>query len=249
VIERTMRPRLATLLAGCPLALLCALLVLPCDLAAYDGDRDVAFEPHVGRQLSTTLVLRDTGGRKVVFSQFLGRVPPILVLGYLGCGAPCTRVASATVDALGQAGLRAEADYKPIFVSIDPRDEATPRPLDGWHVLVGARAANELARAVGFRFFQDTDTGGFIHPNGFILLTPEGRISRYFISDAFDADDVGAAVRAAARGQTPGFIERVLLYVFREPPAARYSGAILWLLQVALAFFAGYVLFLVWPKH
>lgn len=236
-------------LARARLALLSLFLLLPGAVPAYEGERDIAFEPHVGRQLSTTLVLRDTAGRKVALGQFLGRVPSILVLGYIGCNDPCSQVTNAALDALGRAGLRGEMDYLPLFVSVDPRDESAPRPRDGWHVLVGARAANELARAVGFRFYQDTETGTFIHPSGFVLLTPEGRIARYFIGTQFDPDEVGAAVRAAAHGQAPGMLERVLLYVFREPPAARYSGAVLWLLQVALAFFAGYVLFLVWPHQ
>lgn len=225
-----------------------AALLLPALLCAGaaradDTDRDIAFEPHVGRQLATTLVLRDTGNHKVALSQFLGRVPPVLVLGTLNCGDPCLAVPRAATAALAQAGLRADADYLPIFVSIDARDELAPRAIDGWHVLVGARAANELARAVGFRFYQDGTTGTFAHPAGFIVLAPEGRIARYFVGTRFDADEVGAAVRAAAQGQAPGLIERAMLFVFREPVAARYSGAVLWLLQVALAFFAGYVLF------
>jgi protein SCO1/2 len=229
--------------------LLLALLLAPVALAAYDGERDVAFEPHLGRQLSTTLMLRDAGGHRVALSQFLGRAPPVMVLGYLNCTDPCTRSTDAAADALGHAGLRADSDYLPLFVSIDPRDEAAPRALDGWHVLVGARAANELARAVGFRFYQDPQSGGFVHPHGFIVLTPEGRVSRYFIGTQFNPDDVAAAVHTAAQGQAPGLLERVLLFVFRQPVAARYSGAVLWLLQVALAFFAGYVLFHVWGRH
>ncbi len=226
------------------------LLVLPArSPRAYDGDRDIAFEPHVGRQLSTTLVLRDAGGRKVALSQYLGRIPPVLVLGHLDCTDPCPRVTEAATDALTRAGLRADVDYVPIFVSIDPRDETGPQAREGWHVLVGARSANELARAVGFRFFQDAASGGFVHPAGFIVLTPEGRISRYFIGTHFDAQEVGAAVRAVSRGQAPGLIERLLRFVFHEPVAARYSGAILWLLQVALAFFAGYVLFFMWRER
>ena len=51
----------------------------------------------------------------------------------------------------------------------------------GWHFLTGDEPQiKQLADAVGFRYAYDPDSKQYAHASAIMLLTPEGKISRYF---------------------------------------------------------------------
>lgn len=230
--------------AGCVLAL----LLCACTAWAHALDRETYFDPRPGARLPTSLVLRDELARQVPLRRFTGRVPIVLMLGYLACNGECARVADAAVAALRGAGLQAEVHYVPLFISVDPRDDGVMvQPRVNWNVLTGARAASEVARTVGFRYFYDERTGTFDHPSGFVVLTPDGEVSRYFTGARFDAAEVGAAVRAA-QPEPHTLLERVLSCCMRDDALGRYGRAFFSVVQIGLALVAS-ALFFLWQRR
>ena len=86
--------------------------------------------------------------------------------------------------------------YDVVTISIDPTEShvlaktkkemyvgmyGRPGAAQGWHFLTGDEPQiKQLADAVGFRYAYDPDTKQFAHASAIMLLTPEGKISRYF---------------------------------------------------------------------
>lgn len=163
------------------------------------------------------------------------KTPIVLVLGYRDCLHLCSTVAEGVEEALRRAGLRADADYTPMFASIDPR-ETGARPFHGWKVLTG-NTASSMAEAVGFQYEYEKASGEFEHPAGFVVLTPGGRVSRYFEGVRFDPAEVRKALRFAAAGETPGLLERVALVCFHDPVSGKYDRIVLAVLKLLLALF------------
>jgi protein SCO1/2 len=211
-----------------------AWLLLFVSCAALAHVADFAFDPHPGERVPADLRFREAA-----LAGYLGGRPIVLVLGYGGCVNLCGTTLMSTALALQRAGLRADRDYTALFVSIDPRDEAAPPERPGWHVLTGANSAARLARSVGFNFAFDKESGEFAHPAGFVVLTPEGTVARYFEGVGFDPGELRAALLDASRGKTAGPIERVLLLCFHDPVQGRHTGAVMLALRAAgIAFLA-----------
>jgi protein SCO1/2 len=81
-----------------------------------------------------------------------------------------------------------------------------------------------LARAVGFRYAYDPKSDQFAHPAAAIVLTPEGRISRYLYGVALRPLDVRLALAEARQGRIGDLAGRLLLTCFRYDPTTRRYG-------------------------
>src|SRR5262249_23058368 len=143
------------------------------------------------------------GNKNVRLDRFFGTRPVVLQLGYLGCLNLCSTTLVGADEAVSRTALVPQRDYTALFVSIDFRDEkAPPERRAGWHILTGASAAGAIARAVGFRYFYDEASGQFSHPAGFVVVTPDGQVSRYFPGVRFDTRDLREAILQAGEGRT-----------------------------------------------
>src|SRR5262249_17304196 len=105
----------------------------------------------------------------------------------------------------------------------------------GWRFLTGDQASiDALCGAVGFRYAYDPRTDQFAHPSVLIILTPDGRISRYFFGIEFPSRDLRLAVAEAAEGHAGSFVDPLLLFCYRYGPATgRYGVAVLRILRAA----------------
>lgn len=190
---------------------------------------DVAFQPHPG-----ALVPADARFREARLGEYFGGAPIVLVLGYVGCVNLCGTTLNGVAEALRETGLTPERDYIALFVSIDPRDErAPPERRPGWHFLTGASAAARVAQAVGFRYAYEEQSGQFAHPAGFVLLTPQGEVARYFEGVRFDAETLRLKIEEAEKGETSGALTRLLLVCFHDPLGGRNTQAVMTGVRIA----------------
>lgn len=207
----------------------------------------IAFEQHPGAALPLDARFVAGEGRAETLGAALAGAPGIVVLGYLDCKDLCALTVPGIAEALDRAGLVPGRDYRAAFVDIDARESparlaaggervpATQRPA--WRFLGGSEpGARAVAERVGFRYRYEKDRDAFAHPAGFVVVTPEGRISRYFFGVRFDAAELRAAVDAARGGTFAAIAQplRLLCYHF-DPATGRYSFAILQALRVAIA--------------
>ncbi|APR76327.1 Cytochrome oxidase biogenesis protein Sco1/SenC/PrrC [Minicystis rosea] len=234
-------------------ALLCALVLAPRSAGAQPLPRtgptelpapaqEVDIDEHLGKALSRDLALTDQTGRHLVLGDLLdGQKPVILVLAYYRCPMLCGLVLRGVVDGMNQLRYTLGRDYRALTVSIDPRDtpaEAAAKRKntlgalslgsDGqreWPFLVGeAGPLARLADEVGFRYAYDARTDQYAHPAAAIVLTPDGRVSRYLYGVAPSGRDLRLALIEAGEGKTGSIIDRVIMTCYQYDPASRAYG-------------------------
>ena len=220
------------------LLLLLAFVALPASAHLAHPER-LAWDPHPGASVPIDLRFGDA------------TAPVVLVLGYLRCPNLCDTTLAGVTEGLRMAGLRPGPDYRALFVSIDPRDtpalaaqtKAKRLPGDArgaWRFVTGDTAA--IARAAGFRYARDGDE--YAHPAGFVVLTPDGRVSRTFPGVRFDPDELRAALAEARRGERGPLARPLLLLCAHLDPAGAHTTAILDALRAAgVLFLAGAAMF------
>jgi protein SCO1/2 len=225
-------------------------LVRPaCALTPGDLSR-VTFEQHPSVQLSPDLAFRDENDRLFRLGDHFGKQPTILVLGYYGCPMLCSLINDGLIQALQELPMSVGKDFQVIDVSIDPAEKAAaafakkseflrqysrPDAANGWHFLVGDKnSIAQLADQVGFRYAYDPQIRQYAHPSGVIVLTPQGKISRYVFGVRFDAKELRDALIAAKEGKSSSVISRVFLLCYHyNPITGKYGGLILSILRIA----------------
>jgi len=206
--------------------------------------QNVGFDPQLNAQLPLDLPFRDEAGRAVRLGDYFGRKPVVLSLVYYSCPMLCNQVEQSLVGALKMLSFTAGKEYEVLFVSFDPRetpDMAADKKLDalsrygrpesaaGWHFLVGPpESITALTRAANFRYYFDEKTNLFVHASGILLLTPQGRISRYFYGVEYPPRDVRLGLVDASAGKIGTPVDHLLLFCYQYDPAStRYSATIL----------------------
>jgi protein SCO1/2 len=196
--------------------------------------QQVDIDERLGARVPAQLAFTDSDGRAVHLGDYFGK-PVLLTLAYFRCPMLCDLVLRGVAEAVK------DLDVHALTVSIDPKDrpaaaslkqhsllQAINRPRADWPFLVGEPAQiAQLARAVGFGYSYDEKTDQYAHPAVAIILTADGRISRYLYGFQFRTLDVRLALADAANGRTGGIVDRVLLTCFRYDPATRrYAWAV-----------------------
>jgi protein SCO1/2 len=227
---------------------------------------NVGFEPPLNGQIPLDTAFHDETGQSVRLGDYFGQQKPVLLaLVYYGCPMLCNQVEQGVVGALKMLSFNAGRDYDVVFMSFDPREspdmaaqkkEAALKhygrreTASGWHFLTGSQESIEaVTRAANFRYSFDSKSGIFAHASGIMLLTPGGRISRYFYGVEYPSRDVRLGLVDASAGKIGSPIDHLLLYCFQyDPSTARYSTTILRIVRLGgiatlLALGAGIVIF------
>jgi protein SCO1/2 len=99
----------------------------------------------------------------------------------------------------------------------------------GWHFLVGdEKNVAAAANSVGFQYQYDAATNQFAHASGIVVLTPEGRVSKYFYGIDYPTRDVRLGLVEASAGKIGAAVDKLLLYCFHyDPLTGRYGLAIM----------------------
>jgi len=197
----------------------------------------ISVEEHLGDTIPLGLTFTDEDGTPVTLGSFFrdGR-PVVLVLGYYECPMLCNLVFNGLVDGIRRLSLLPGKDYQILTVRINPDetpDLATAKKasylknLDkdmdpsGWGFLVGEQGETEqLAAAVGFKYFYDEERDEYAHPAVVFVLTPSGVISRYLYGIEFNNSDLKLSLLEASRGRLGSTVDKLILYCFHYDPDA-----------------------------
>lgn len=203
--------------------------------------REVAFDQRLDEQVPLDVRLRDESGREVRLGDYLTDTPVVLSLAYFSCPMLCGLSQQGLASSLKPLQFSVGKEFDVLTVSFDPRD--TPEAArekkrevlarygrdgaaDGWHFLTGDAAEVErLTHAVGFRYQYDEKRGEYAHPAGIVLLTPDGRIARYFFGIDFSPRDLRLGLVETAERRIGSVVDQVLLFCFHYDAAmGRYSA-------------------------
>jgi len=205
--------------------------------------RTIRFDQKIGSRVSADLVFRDESGAPVKLGDFLGRKPVILVPGYYGCPMLCTLVLNGLIETLQDLRMNVGDQFEVVNFSINPaetpalaaakkhaylRSYGRPGAEQGWKFLTGDEASIEqLTDEIGFRYAYDSTIKQYAHPSGFVVLTPGGKVSRYFFGVDFSAKDLDSALVAASRSETGSPIQQLFLLCFHYSPITGKYGQLI----------------------
>jgi len=202
------------------------------------------YEQRIGEQLPLATPLVDESGRSAPLAEAFAGRPVLLVFGYYKCPQLCSVIARGVVDSLREMQPSVGRDFDVAYLSIDPTDTPADARLEratavraygrgaataGWHYLTGPEAAmRAVAEAAGFAYRYDPLTRQYSHPSGFVVVTPQGVVSQYFLGIDFDRKEVAAALARAARGETGKPVFDLVLECFRGDFVAGRYGKLIW---------------------
>lgn len=193
-------------------------------LALAEPLQKARLDQRLGAQVPFDVDFRDESGRVVSLGDYMGRRPLVITFAYFGCSQLCSDVLEA--EAASLRALHPGTDYQALTISIDPDDSPTSAAMRAkmlgasglnWHFLVGGKGAiRAVTEACGFRFAYDRPTHQFAHPAGLMVLTPHGKLSRYFYGLRYPAAELAGAIRAAGREQVSEPVPEQLLRCFHD---------------------------------
>ena len=194
--------------------------------------QDVGIDQRLDAKVPLELTFRDEAGKQVKLGDYFHDKPVILVPVYYECPMLCTLTLQGLERATRAMALK---EYRVVTFSIDPREKAAKRRVAGWHYLTGDEASiRQLTEAIGFRYRWDESTKQFAHAAGVMVLTPEGKIARYFYGVEYSPRDLRLSLVETSAGKIGSPVDAVFLFCFHyDPLTGKYGLAITRLLQVA----------------
>jgi protein SCO1/2 len=206
--------------------------------------QEVGLDQKLNAQIPLNLTFKDESGRTVKLGDYFGKRPVILTLNYFECPMLCTEVLNGLTAALSTLNFSIGKDFDVVTVSFNPRD--TPElasakkanyvrryrrdgAAEGWHFLTGNEPEiSVLTRAVGFRYAYNKAVGEYAHASGVMVVTPEGRLSRYFYGIEYAPRDLKLALMESADHKIGSPVDQLLLACFHYDPASgKYSLAVM----------------------
>jgi len=213
--------------------------------------KDVGIDQKLNDTIPLSLVFRDEHGNPVELGQFFGARPVILTLVYYNCPMLCTQVLNGLDRSLKLIPLQLGKDFEVVTVSIDPTERPVlaeakqalytgmygrPGAAQGWHFLTGDDPQiKQLADAVGFRYAYDPDSKQYAHASVIMVLTPEGKISRYFYGITYPERDLRLGLEQASEGKIGSpVVDQILLFCYHyDPHTGKYGLVISRVIQLA----------------
>ena len=81
---------------------------------------------------------------------------------------------------------------------------------------------------MGFRYRWDDATNQFAHASAVMVLTPRGKLSRYFYGVDYAPSDLRLGVVDASEGKVGSPVDQLLLYCFHyDPVTGKYGAAVM----------------------
>ncbi len=212
--------------------------------------QEVGFDQRLNAQIPLDLDFRDETGTVVPLGKYFGEKPVILVPAYYQCPMLCTLVNEGLIRSLRALPFDAGNQFSVLTVSFDPTDRPElaakkkeqslqlynrPGAAKGWHFLTGdAPSIQRLMQAIGFRYTPLPEKEEYAHATGIVLLTPEGKIARYFYGIEYAPRDLKFGLMEAAVNRIGSPIDQVLLFCYQYDPATgQYSVTIMKVLRLA----------------
>lgn len=220
---------------------LASLLVLPhaarCGVEPAAQPSGAGIDEKLGGYIPGDLVFSSESGDSVRLGDLVDR-PTILTLVYYSCPSVCRPLlneVSGMLEKLLDLKMKPGEDYQVITISFDEHDgpEGSARlkkeymnqlpdgfPPDAWKFLTADAATIEsFTESVGFRFQRAGDD--FAHPTTLVMLSPDGKITRYLYGAEYLPLDLKMAIYEASGGKVGPTIARMLKFCFSYDPDGR----------------------------
>ena len=202
--------------------------------------KQVGIDQKLNQPIPLNLAFHDENGKTVQLNEYFGQKPVILTLVYYNCPMLCTQILNGVESGLKELPMDIGRQFNVVTVSIDPTDTHVLASVkqemytgmygrtgaaQGWHFLTGDEPQiKQLAAAAGFRYAYDSDTKQFAHASAIMILTPEGKISRYLYGIEFPSRDLRLGLDEASEGKIGSPVDAILLFCYHyDPHTGKYG--------------------------
>jgi protein SCO1/2 len=204
---------------------------------------DVGIEEKLGEPIDLDLQFHDEKGQTVRLGDFVhGNQPLLLSLVYFGCPGLCNFHLNGLTEAFRKMPAPLGKEFQYVAVSIEPKETSEtaakkrdayilsygrPEGAAGWHFLTGSEEnIRKLAKDVGFRYSWDKDSNQWAHGSVAMVVTPDGRLSRYFYGITFNPSDLRLSLVEASNGNIGTVVDKLVLFCFHyDPKVSKYTVA------------------------
>jgi protein SCO1/2 len=208
--------------------------------------REVKIEQRLNEQVPLDLQFKDETGRDVQLGEYInGSKPVILSLVFYQCPMLCNQILNGLMASLRAQTFDAGKEFEVLTVSFDPRETPQmaaekkqsymqrynrPGAEKGWHFLTGDQEnIRRLTDAVGFQYNYDEKTNQFAHASGIMVMTPGGKLSRYFYGIEYSPRDLRLGLVEASDNRIGSAVDQLLLYCYHYDPA---TGKYAWVVNI-----------------
>ena len=204
--------------------------------------REVSIAQRLNEPIPPDIIFRDEDGKAVHLGDYFGKKPIVLSLVYFDCPALCTEVLNGELRTMKAISLDLGKDFDAITVSFEPKDMPAlakakrdvyagqygrPGAARNWHFLTGEQASiDALTQAAGFHYAYDSASRQYAHAAAILVLTPHGRIARYFYGVTYPARDFRLGLVEASEGKIGTPTDHALLYCYQYDPMTGKYGLI-----------------------
>jgi len=168
----------------------------------------------------------------------------ILVPAYYQCPNLCTLVLNGLLQTVQELKFDAGKEYQIVVVSFDPRERSNlaaakkrtylrqyerQGAANGWHFLTGDQSSiSSLLTSVGYQVAWDEVTQQFAHPSAIMILTPQGKVSRYLPGIEYPPREVRMALIEASKNHLGSLSDQIFLLCFHYNPTTGKYGVAIW---------------------
>ncbi|MCW5960856.1 MAG: SCO family protein [Pyrinomonadaceae bacterium] len=215
--------------------------------------KTVGIEQKLNEQVPLETEFQNENGETVKLGTYFNRGRPvILALVYFECPMLCNEVLNGLTGSLKGISFDAGKDYDVVAISFDARENGKTElkqkkkesyltrygredSADGFHFLTGTQESiDKITHAVGFNYHFDEATEQFAHAGGIMIVTPEGKISRYFYGIDYSPKDLKFGLMESSEGKIGNPVEQLYLYCYHyDPSTGKYGLTILNVLRLA----------------
>lgn len=212
-------------------------------------EENVDIVQNLGGLIPLDAEFTDSDGQKVKIGDLLQGKPALLTPVYYNCPNLCTETLNRTVHALLKVELRPGDDYNIITYSIAPTEtpELAAKKKEnyvgllkkegaeqGWHFLVGSQESIKVvSEAVGFKYLYLEKQDLYAHKPALIFLTPDGKISRYFLGLLYNPRDVRLSLVEASNNKIGQLSDKWQLFCYvYDPESGTYGFAVMRALRI-----------------
>jgi protein SCO1/2 len=173
----------------------------------------------------------------------------ILSLVYFSCPGLCNFHLNGLTDGMKKMDWQIGDKFQVVSLSIDPREGSElaskkketyikllgkPEAANGWHFLTADEPViKKLAATVGFKYRWDEKNKEWAHASAAIIVTPDGKISRYLHGILFEPKDLKLALLEASNGKIGTLTDRLVWYCYKyDAHKSQYSIMAIRLVQI-----------------
>lgn len=240
------------------LVLMFSMYFIPTAFSQDEPPAELGIYEKLDDYLPDDIMLTDENYNQVNLKNAINK-PTVIALVYYECPGLCSPLLEGVADVVSKAKIKLGTDYQVFTISFDPTEKpklakdkkANYAKLvkgqdvqNGWTWFTGDSAnITELLNALGYKVKKAGEE--FVHPAALMVLSPDGKITRYLHGTYFLPFDLKMAVVEASEGRSGPTINKVLQYCFSyDPEGQKYvfnitkiSGTLI--LFVAVSMFLG----------